>query len=125
MKKPLKFLSALFVLVVATYLLIAGAPAGTPEQSAQARWAQGYSLSASPNPFRFNTIIAYTIPSHSKVTLSVHDQSGQRVAALVDGIMLAPGRYTVKYSPRDRGGIYFVRLQTDRFVATIKIVYTK
>ena len=72
-----------------------------------------------PNPFRSSTTIPFAVSEQGasrRVTLSVYDLQGRRVAVLVDGI-LAPGPYTATWDGTGRGGVpvgsglYVYRLQ--------------
>ena len=59
-----------------------------------------------PNPFRESTTISFSVTEQGlahRVRLSVYDLQGRRVAVLVDG-MLSPGRHTVTWDGRRRGG---------------------
>ncbi len=64
-----------------------------------------------PNPFNPCTAIRYTIPSAGRVTLSVYNLLGQRVAILVDE-MEGAGSYRVAFDGRPyASGVYFCRLE--------------
>ncbi len=72
-----------------------------------------------PNPFQSSTTIPFAVSEQGparRVTLSVYDLQGRRVAVLVDGI-LAPGSYTATWDGTGRGGVpvgsglYVYRLQ--------------
>lgn len=66
-----------------------------------------------PNPFNPSTVIAYWLPSQSKVTLRVFDVLGREVMTLVNRVEQA-GYHTVKLNAFElTGGIYFYRLQTN------------
>jgi hypothetical protein len=63
-----------------------------------------------PNPFNPNTRICYTLPTNSRVRLSVYDITGKKVAVLVDGIQ-TQGKHTVTFSAIGlSSGVYFYRL---------------
>ncbi len=69
-----------------------------------------YSLSQNfPNPFNPSTTISYAVPSRSRVTLSVINTLGQRVAILAEGEKNA-GYYQVEWSPSIASGVYFYRI---------------
>jgi len=78
-----------------------------------------------PNPFNPSTVINYTIPNRSFVTLSVFNTLGQRVAQLVSGEKRA-GSYGVTFDASGlASGVYFYRLQAGSFVQTKKLVVVK
>ncbi|MCB2200460.1 DUF1566 domain-containing protein [bacterium] len=68
-----------------------------------------------PNPFNASTIIAFSLPAASEVTLSVYNSLGQQVAELARGTLSA-GRHEVVWNldPDQRtdasSGIYFYKL---------------
>ncbi|MEE8417575.1 MAG: M28 family peptidase, partial [candidate division Zixibacteria bacterium] len=64
-----------------------------------------------PNPFNAATIIRYSLPENSYVTLSVYNRLGQRVAALAKGIEQA-GVHIITWDATDfPSGFYFARLE--------------
>jgi len=64
-----------------------------------------------PNPFNPTTTIAYQIPETSRITLSVFDLLGRRVAVLEDGIRRS-GEHRVQFSAHGLpSGTYFYRLE--------------
>jgi hypothetical protein len=85
------------------------------------------SLSYLPNPTQNRTRINYSIPNPSEVHLKVYDLSGREVRTLVEGIQKA-GSYTVEWDGKGNGGekissgIYFIRLDTEKFNETKKLV---
>ena len=95
-----------------------------PETSAHAV------LAVHPNPFNPTTTIEYSVPAAGRVTLSVYDLAGRRVATLVDG-ELPPGPNeatwdgTTDAGTRAASGVYFVRLTTETTEATGRLVLLK
>ncbi len=78
-----------------------------------------------PNPFNPVTIIKYSIPQYSYVTLKVFDVLGNEVAVLVNG-MKQQGNYKVSFSGKDlASGIYVYQLKTNGFADTKKLVLLK
>jgi hypothetical protein len=83
-----------------------------------------------PNPFNPTTQILFSLPNSERVTLTVYNLIGQKVATLVDGPMSA-GSHLVKWSGRDShglqlpSGIYFYRLQSPSFTAARKMLMLK
>ncbi len=83
-----------------------------------------------PNPFNPTTIISYTLPQTSIVTIRVYDILGGAVKTVVDRTV-ETGNYTESFDGSNyASGIYFIRLIAQPktgmpFVKTIKIVMTK
>jgi hypothetical protein len=68
-----------------------------------------------PNPFNPATLIEYTLPQESRVTLKVYNTLGQEIATLVDEVQPA-GYRSVTWNGRDMAsGVYFYRLQAGDF----------
>ena len=96
----------------------------------------GFVLSQNyPNPFNPSTIISYSIPSASFVTLKIYDILGNEVATLINEEK-TNGSYEVKFSTSGGSssgsevynlpsGIYFYRLQAGSFVETKKMILLK
>ena len=83
----------------------------------------GFSLSRNyPNPFNPTTTIRYGLPSRSRVTLTVFNILGQKMANLVDGEVEA-GYHEVQFDGYNlASGIYFYRLEASSFVATKRLL---
>lgn len=63
-----------------------------------------------PNPFNPNTIINYSLPASSKVTLEVYNSLGQLVSVLENGIKSA-GVYDINWNAESLpSGVYFIRI---------------
>ena len=80
-----------------------------------------------PNPFNPSTIISFSIPEEQNVSLVVYDALGKEVAVLINEFM-QPGFYNSQFSILNSqlsSGIYFYRLETDRFTQTKKMLLTK
>jgi glucuronoarabinoxylan endo-1,4-beta-xylanase len=84
---------------------------------------QSYSLNQNyPNPFNPSTIISFSLPSKSFVTLKIFDMMGKEVATLVNE-ELAAGKYHYQWDASNlSSGVYFYRLQSGSFVETKKLV---
>ncbi|MBK7107389.1 MAG: S8 family serine peptidase [Ignavibacteriae bacterium] len=75
-----------------------------------------------PNPFNPTTKISYTIPKQSKVTLTIYDILGNKIKTLVDKIEM-PGIYNVIWDGNGySSGIYFYRIQCDKYLETKKML---
>jgi len=78
-----------------------------------------------PNPFNPSTTISYALPVRTHVRLEVVNILGARVATLVDRVQ-GPGSYRVRFDgSRWSSGVYFYRLNTDRFSHIRKMVLLK
>ena len=82
-----------------------------------------YALSQNyPNPFNAGTVLNYSLPRSSQVTLAVYNILGQRVVTLVDGMRRA-GRYNIRWDAAGlSSGIYFARLETGEYSRTVKMM---
>jgi hypothetical protein len=80
---------------------------------------------AAPNPFNPITRIAYSLPGETRVTLTVYNVRGERVATLVDGVVSA-GDHSVTWDARgSASGLYFYRLKAGTFSETRKFILLK
>jgi hypothetical protein len=98
---------------VAIYELVIGAGVDPGDDDPP---ATGLRLEQSfPNPFTPSTTIRYSLPSESRVRLSVYDVAGREVAVIQDETRAA-GRNEVPWNGTDgegrplSAGVYFVRL---------------
>ncbi len=98
---------------------------GTPSLPKEFALSQNY-----PNPFNPSTRFSVDIPMKSNVEIVIYDLLGQEVASLMSGEQ-SPGTYEVLWDGRDaRGigaptGIYFVRMNADKFTTVRKIMLMK
>lgn len=78
-----------------------------------------------PNPFNPTTTITYDIPLRASVKLVIYNVLGQKIATLVDEVQ-EPGRYNVTFEASNLpSGVYFYRLEADKFVQTRKMLLVK
>ncbi len=78
-----------------------------------------------PNPFNPSTVIRYSIPASSFVTLNVYDITGKFISNLIEEKLNA-GTYEVNFkSERLASGIYFYTLKTDKQFVTKQMVVVK
>jgi len=78
-----------------------------------------------PNPFNPSTVISFSLPVESFVTLKVFDILGREVGTLVNE-QRPPGLYHERFSARSlASGIYIYRLTTARFTQTRKMLLLK
>lgn len=92
----------------------------------QASLVTTYSLSQNyPNPFNPTTVIEYTIPKESQVTLKIYDVLGQEVETLVNEEQNV-GSYEVQFNgSRLASGVYFYRLAAGNHAITKKMLLLK
>ena len=83
-----------------------------------------------PNPFNPETVIDFTIPNRSRVTLEIYDILGRNIKTLVDETKPA-GKYSVRWTGIDKSGrpvgsgIYFYRLKAGEYIETRKMTLLK
>ena len=93
-----------------------GGPYRMPVDRAQIADLQFGLQQNSPNPFRNQTQIHYSLPVQCHVKLGVFDIAGRQVASVVDGPVPA-GRHELTWQSRNSNGaqvsagVYFVRMQ--------------
>nr|HMS64707.1 ASPIC/UnbV domain-containing protein [Ignavibacteria bacterium] len=78
-----------------------------------------------PNPFNPATVIKYEIPVNSFVSLKVYDVLGNEVASLVNEFKNS-GNYQTKWDASGfSNGIYFYKIETNKFSETRKMLLVK
>jgi hypothetical protein len=84
----------------------------SPEVEVSSAAVKSFSLLQNyPNPFNPSTVITYTIPSDSKVKLSVYNAAGQLVKELVNGVKEA-GVYNIRFDAASlSSGVYFYSIE--------------
>lgn len=101
------------------YFLHYGAPLNGSAEPAPLPAA--FNLSVAPNPFNSTTTITYELPVESHVTLTVSDVLGRERVLLEDARKNA-GRERIVLDEPLPSGVYFLRLQTETFSATRKLL---
>jgi hypothetical protein len=83
----------------------------------------GFSLEQNyPNPFNPSTIISFSLPSRTFVSLKVCDALGREVAMLINEVKSA-GTYAASFTAATMSsGVYFYRLQAGSFSQTRKLM---
>ena len=80
---------------------------------------------AFPNPFNPSTTIPFALPAAEKVTLTVFNIHGQKVASLAEGLMVR-GTHEVTFDASAlSSGVYMVTIEAGDFTATRKMVLLK
>ena len=78
-----------------------------------------------PNPFNTSTVIQYSLPRISDITITIYNILGQRVAAFVIEEQAA-GIHQIIWDAKDKpSGMYFYRLKADDFTATKMMLLLK
>jgi hypothetical protein len=85
-----------------------------------------FSLSQNyPNPFNPSTIINYTVPMNTNVSLKVYNVLGQLVATLYNGFQKA-GSYAANFDgSKFASGVYIYRLESNNFTQSKKMLLLK
>jgi len=86
----------------------------------------------SPNPFRSNTYISFSISNTTddKIIIEVYDIKGKKVKTLTNSTF-KPGNYKVEWSGRDDNqnllpsGNYFIKMNIDNRQSSCKVVYLR
>lgn len=100
------------------YCLAFDYPVGVGEKGKQAR----ISYAISPNPFKNDATISYTLPLKGKILLRLYDVSGRCVKTLVDGIK-EQGEHKEELSGKEfKTGIYFVKFEAGGYKETRKLI---
>ena len=78
-----------------------------------------------PNPFNPTTVINFSVPKTSMVTIKVYDVLGNEIATLLNKEKLA-GKYSVNFNAsKFSSGVYFYRMQAGSFVEAKKLILLK
>ncbi len=81
-----------------------------------------------PNPFNPSTTIAYELYQDANIKIKVFDIIGREITTLVDKFQAA-GTYTVEFDASKfsnlTSGIYFYKIDTDRYSEVKKMILTK
>jgi photosystem II stability/assembly factor-like uncharacterized protein len=78
-----------------------------------------------PNPFNPNTVIEYTIPYLSHVTVTVYDLLGRETAKLVDEEKAA-GKYKTEFNASNlTSGMYLYQIKSGSYIRTKKMMVIK
>ncbi len=79
-----------------------------------------------PNPFNPSTKISFSLSKTEKVSLSIYDVLGRKVAVLINNEQFAQGNHLVTFTPSSlASGIYFFTLKLSKDSITKKMIYIK
>jgi uncharacterized protein (TIGR02145 family) len=80
-----------------------------------------------PNPFNPTTVIEYSVPTRSPVTIDIYNLLGEKVRTLV-GETKSAGSYSVEWNGTDQSGktvasgLYLYRIQAGKFIQSKKML---
>ncbi|HAY33557.1 MAG TPA: T9SS type A sorting domain-containing protein [Ignavibacteria bacterium] len=78
-----------------------------------------------PNPFNPSTVISYSIPKFSYVSIKVYDISGKFISEIVNKFQSA-GNYEASFSGEDlSSGVYFYRIEAGELSQTKRMILLK
>jgi hypothetical protein len=83
-----------------------------------------------PNPFNGCTVLSYSLPQESDISLIIYDLQGRLVKTVAEGQRNA-GRFAVSWDGTSNqgqsvsSGVYLVQLQAENYTAKRKVVYLK
>lgn len=78
-----------------------------------------------PNPFNNSTNFTFDIPEKGKITLSIYDTQGRKIATIINE-ELGAGRYTFNFDAQNLpSGIYFYKLESPKFNSIKKMILLK
>ena len=78
-----------------------------------------------PNPFNSSSIIKYSVPKSSQVSLKIFNALGEEIAVLVNEEK-SSGDYELTWNAANlSSGVYFYRLQAGNFTQTRKLILIK
>jgi pectinesterase len=78
-----------------------------------------------PNPFNPATTIKYSVPADAKVTLSVYNLIGEKVAVLVNQVVKAGNHEVAFNASKLSSGVYFYKMEGGSFTSVKKMVLIK
>lgn len=78
-----------------------------------------------PNPFNSSTTIRFTLQEPKSIALRIYNLAGQEADVLINEIRSAGDHYVRWQADSLPGGIYFVRLQSGKYIKTMKLILCK
>ena len=75
-----------------------------------------------PNPFNPSTVIKFSLPEETNVTLKIYNLLGEKITELVND-KLEAGNYSYTWNAQSSAsGVYFYELRTEKFVSFKKMI---
>ncbi|MFO7889517.1 MAG: glucoamylase family protein [bacterium] len=79
-----------------------------------------------PNPFNPRTVIQFSLPRSSSITIEIYNTLGKKVNTLINNKELKSGRHQVVFQGEKlASGVYFYKLITDSFCKIKKMVLVR
>lgn len=73
-----------------------------------------------PNPFNAQTVIKFTLPKSTNISINVFDITGRKISTLVSGNK-TKGEYRINWDARDlASGTYYINFNSQEYSKTIK-----
>ena len=80
---------------------------------------------AYPNPFNPSTTLSFSLPETQEITLQVFNLQGREVETLLNGSMKA-GYHSITWNAdKHASGVYFVKMITNEYISTQKLILMK
>ena len=76
-----------------------------------------------PNPFMAETTISFVLPETNNATLSIYDVNGREVYTFKQPFNKGYNELKLDKTVLKNAGVYFYRLQSDKFTATKRLQY--
>ena len=122
MNLPRNTLTRDFKLIIGTEEYASAHSDDIPLQPMDYKLRQNY-----PNPFNGGTTISYQLAKRSRVKLEIYNILGRKICTLVNEIQ-ATGNYKIHWDATDSqhrpvsSGVYFYRIEAEKFVAARKLL---
>lgn len=81
-----------------------------------------YDLKLVPNPFKLYSKVVFALKNTSNLTISIFNQYGQKIENIFSGVLKNGNHEFELKSSNLVPGLYFIRLETESSISTIKIV---
>lgn len=87
----------------------------------------GYEISSiSPNPFRYETEVRFTLPKQESVNIYLYDMNGQVVATIAENQMFNSGTNSIVIKGENlASGMYMLRINVGMFNLVKEVIYIK
>ncbi|SVC08917.1 uncharacterized protein METZ01_LOCUS261771, partial [marine metagenome] len=78
-----------------------------------------------PNPFNPTTTIHYSLNKNANVEVSIYDIAGRLITTLINEFQIA-GYHSITWNASNfSSGIYFLKMSSEKFTITQKLVLIK